>query len=255
MTQPSDFQEFSCKQCLEASVLDFDFSMAFQPIVDIRNGKVFGYEALVRGVNNESAASVLAQVNESNRYRFDQKCRVKAIALASELNLQSILSINFLPNAVYRPELCIRTTLEAAKTYRFPIENILFEFTEGEKIQDSSHVKNIVTHYQSVGFKTATDDFGSGYSGLNLLADFQTDIIKFDMDLIRNIHQDPVRQAIIQHSVNLCDALNIQTLAEGIECQEELAALQKMGVQLIQGYYFAKPGFEHLPEVDLSLIP
>lgn len=255
MTQPSDFQAFSCKQCLEKSILDFDFSMAFQPIVDIRNRCLFGYEALVRGVNNESAASVLGQVNESNRYRFDQKCRVKAITLASQLNLDCILSINFLPNAVYRPELCIRTTLEAAKTHNFPIENILFEFTEGEKIEDSDHVKNVVGHYQDIGFKTATDDFGSGFSGLNLLADFQTDIIKFDMDLIRNIHLDPVRQAIIRHCVSLCLELNIRPLAEGIECKEELAILQKLGVELIQGYYFAEPGFECLPEVDLSLIP
>ena len=78
--------------------------MAFQPIVDLTSRTVFAYEALVRGPGEESAASILALVNDQNRYRFDQACRVRAIELASRLRLHDIpdckLSINFLPNAV-----------------------------------------------------------------------------------------------------------------------------------------------------------
>jgi EAL domain-containing protein (putative c-di-GMP-specific phosphodiesterase class I) len=255
MEKPQDFQDITCKQCLENSTLNFDFTMAFQPIVDINKKSIFGYEALVRGLNNESAYSIISKVNDSNRYRFDQRCRVKAIALAAKLNMTQVLSINFLPNAIYRPELCIRTTLEAAKQHNFPIEHILFEFTENEKVEDNSHIKNIVNHYQDIGFKTAIDDFGSGYSGLNLLADFQTDIVKFDMALIRNIHKDTVRQAIVRNNIRLCHDLNIRPLAEGIEHQDELKALQDMGVELIQGFYLAKPAFESLPSLDFSLIP
>lgn len=73
-------------QCLEAEKLDFDFTMAFQPIVDCQAHTIFGYEALVRGLNNESAYSVIKQVNDENRYNFDQQCRIKAIALAASLN-------------------------------------------------------------------------------------------------------------------------------------------------------------------------
>ena len=161
-----------------------------------------------------------------------------------------MLSINFLPNAVYVPERCIRTTFEAAKQYDFPTERIMFEFTEVEKIDDTEHVKRIVDYYQSLGFKTAVDDFGSGYSGLNLLADFQTDIIKLDMALIRNIDSNKVRQAIIKNCTTMFDELNITTLAEGIETYEEYAWLRDAGIELMQGYYFAKPGFESLPEID-----
>ena len=107
--------------------------MAFQPIVDVKTRQIFAYEALVRGLNNESASAVFSLVNETNRYRFDQTCRVKAVKLASALGMTCNLSINFMPNAVYRPELCIRTTLQAAETYSFPIERIIFEITEGEK--------------------------------------------------------------------------------------------------------------------------
>ncbi|MDE1214789.1 EAL domain-containing protein [Vibrio aestuarianus] len=226
--------------------------MAFQPIVNCRTQAIFGYEALVRGLNNESAYSVISQVNDDNRYVFDQQCRVKAIALASKLGIDSILSINFLPNAIYKPERCIRTTLEAAKRYNFPTEKIMFEFTEVEKIEDSSHVKRMVEYYQTLGFKTATDDFGSGYSGLNLLADFQTDIIKLDMGLVRDIHQDKTRQSIVKHCLAIFSDLNITPLAEGIEKIEEFVWLMEAGVDLMQGYFFAKPGFESLPEVTFA---
>ncbi|MGE4259774.1 EAL domain-containing protein [Shewanella sp.] len=244
----------SCKQCQESSDLGFDFTMAFQPIIQYSSKTIFGYEALVRGLNNESAFSVISQVNDDNRYRFDQLCRVKAIALAAKLNINQMVSINFLPNAVYRPERCIRTTLEAAKEYGFPIAQIMFEFTEVEKVKDNQHIKNIVEYYKSLGFKTAIDDFGSGYSGLNLLADFQTDIAKLDMELIRNIDKDPVRQIVVKNTVAMFRELNITPLAEGIETKGEMCFLRDIGIDLMQGYYFAKPGFESLPEVNFSIL-
>ncbi|HAS3758148.1 TPA: EAL domain-containing protein, partial [Vibrio cholerae] len=102
----------------------------------------------------------------------------------------------------------------------------------------------------SLGFQTAIDDFGSGYSGLNLLADFQTNIVKVDMGLIRNIHADQVRQSIMKNCLKLFSDLNIQPLAEGVESHAEFAWLKAAGVELMQGYYFAKPGFESLPSVN-----
>ncbi|WP_434952914.1 EAL domain-containing protein [Shewanella sp. HL-SH4] len=243
-----------CTNCAKENNLDFDFTMAFQPIIDCSTQSIYGYEALVRGINNESAYAILSQVTADNRYVFDQLCRIKAIALASELNISSMLSINFLPNAIYNPERCIRTTLDAAKKYNFPTENIMFEFTEVEKVEDSKHLKEIVEYYQKLGFKTATDDFGSGYSGLNLLADFQTDIVKLDMALIRNIDKDKVRQSIVTNTLNLLTELNITPLAEGIETKEEYLFLKEAGVKLMQGYLFAQPGFKCLPEVNFDML-
>ena len=148
-------------------------------------------------MENQSAASILAQVNDHNRYRFDQNCRVKAIKLASHLNLDAYLSVNFMPNAVYRPENCIRTTLKAAEKYSFPHNRIIFEVTEGERVQDHSHLTDIFREYKRLGFKTAIDDFGAGYSGLNLLAKFRPDIIKLDIELIKDLDKDEVQQTIV----------------------------------------------------------
>lgn len=245
-------EKVSCSNCADSSELDFDFTMAFQPIINCQSNTIYGYEALVRGLNNESAYSIISQVNDDNRYTFDQLCRIKAIALASKLGINTMLSINFLPNAIYKPERCIRTTLEAAKKYNFPTTNIMFEFTEVEKIEDSSHVERVVSYYQELGFKTATDDFGSGYSGLNLLADFQTDIIKLDMALIRDIDKDTKRQTIVRNCLNMFKELNVMALAEGIETVEEYHWLKSVGIELMQGYLFAKPGFECLPDVNFQ---
>lgn len=253
MKIPQDFRELTCAECAGGAGLDFDFTMAFQPIVDISSREVFAYEALVRGLGNEPAGEVFRNVNDANRYRFDQTCRIKAIELAAELGLPCLLSINFMPNAVYRPELCIRTTLAAATTYGFPIERIIFEVTEGERVTDHEHLRNIIQHYQHRGFLTAIDDFGAGHSGLNLLAEFQPDIVKLDMALIRDIDSNRNRQAITRGIVQFCKELSIRIIAEGVETREELACLEDAGITLFQGFYFARPGFCTLPEVPASI--
>lgn len=235
-----------CKQCRNAEPLNFDFEFAYQPIVDLSRRSVYAHEALVRGPAGESAFSVLSQVNDDNRYRFDQACRVKAVRGASVLGMKEILSINFLPNAVYRPEACIQSTFEAARTYDFPIERIIFEVTEGEKVTDRPHLVHIFEEYRRFGFSTAIDDFGAGYAGLSLLAEYQPHIVKIDMDLVRNIEQNRARQVIVKGIVAMCRDLDITVLAEGIESKPERDCLHALGINLMQGYLFCKPAFKAL---------
>tara|TARA_R110002110_G_scaffold26911_1_gene98378 strand:+ start:327 stop:1133 length:807 start_codon:yes stop_codon:yes gene_type:complete len=239
-----------CKHCRDDKPLDFSFTMAFQPIVDLRSREVFAYEALVRGTDGAGAASVLGQVTDDNRYRFDQDCRARAVELAARLQIPCLLSINFLPNAVYEAATCIRATLAAARRFNFPADRIIFEVTEGEEMSDKNHLQSIFTEYKRQGFLTAIDDFGAGYSGLNLLAEFQPDILKLDMALVRNLHQDPVREAIVKGVLGVCDALNIKVIAEGVEVPEELRRLRDLGVYLFQGYLLARPAFEALPSIS-----
>lgn len=242
-----------CLACKEGKALEFDFSMAFQPIVDVRSGSVFAYEALVRGLDGSGAQGILDRVSERNRYAFDQACRIKAVELAAQLGMPCYLSINFLPNAVYQAATCIRATLEAAKRFNFPTNRIVFEITENEQLVDKQHLKEIMLEYKRQGFKTAIDDFGAGYSGLGFLAEFQPDIIKLDMAIIRNIHQDRVRLAIVEGILSLCRSLGMVAIAEGVESQEEYLQLRSLGVELFQGYWFARPAFEALPSVNWPL--
>lgn len=255
MNDLANFKPVGCKECRNPQALGIPFSMAFQPIVDITDRSIFGYEALVRGANNEPATTVLSQLNEDNRYRFDQSIRVKALDLAKQLDLQGRLSINFFPNAVYKPETCIRATLEAAAELNFPTNRIMFEVTEGEKVLDHGHLKRIFLEYKKHHFITAIDDFGAGYAGLNLLADWQPDIIKLDMALTRNIDKDRVRRSLVFAILAACRELSIRVIAEGIETREECLTLADEGITLFQGYLFARPGFESLPQVPQEVWP
>lgn len=243
-----NFPTLSCKACLEAEGLPFQFSMAFQPIVDTKKKEIYSYEALVRGVNGESALTILKQVTPEVLYRFDQSCRVKAIQLASQLKIQTHLNINFLPNAIYKPETCIRTTFEACREYKFPSEKIIFEVTEQEKIFNKSHLVNIFQEYRKMGFQTAIDDFGEGYSGLSLLSEFQPEFIKIDRSLITHIHKDPIKQKIVKGILQIARDLKIEMEAEGVETKEEFQILSEMGIRYFQGYYFGKPLFEKITE-------
>lgn len=175
--------------------------------------------------------------------------------MAKKLGLQGMLSINFLPNAVYKPETCIRATLEAAKELDFPTDRIMFEVTEGEKVLDNDHLRNIFKEYKKHRFTTAIDDFGAGYAGLNLLADWQPDIIKLDMSLTRNVNDDRVRRSLVFGIISICKELDIKVIAEGIETREECLTLADEGVKLFQGYFFARPGFESLPTIPDDVWP
>lgn len=242
-------QPAGCKQCVDKERGRFDLSFAFQPIVRASARRIVSYEALARGPEGQGFAFLKSQLNSDNLYHFDQSCRVRAIELATKLGLDVDLNINFTPNAVYRPELCIRTTLAAAAEYGFPLERIHFEVTESEEVREKSHLRSIIDAYRKLGFTTAIDDFGAGFSGLNLLAEFQPDYIKIDRVLIENIDSSSVKQAIIEGVLHTCRKLDIDVLAEGVERKEEYLWLRSAGIDLFQGYYFARPGFEQLPKV------
>jgi EAL domain-containing protein (putative c-di-GMP-specific phosphodiesterase class I) len=247
--QPWAADSSKCNDCARPEALGFQFSYAYQPIVDVRKRQIYAHEALVRGAAGEPAPTILSRITDDNRYRFDQACRVKAIKVASELFMQERLSINFLPNAIYKPELCIRTTLQAARKHAFPVERIIFETTEGDAIDDGKRLADILTEYKRTGFLTAIDDFGAGYAGLNLLADFQPDIIKLDMALVRGVDTSRSRQAITRGVLRICFELDISVIAEGVETQAERDFFFDEGVSLMQGYFFSRPAFQSLGKI------
>jgi EAL domain-containing protein (putative c-di-GMP-specific phosphodiesterase class I) len=115
--------------------------------------------------------------------------------------------------------------------------------TEGERVEDGPWLATILREYKRCGFLTAIDDFGAGYAGLTLLADFTPDIIKLDMALVRGVDQNKSRQAIARGMVRVCQELGVRILAEGVETAGERDFFLSEGVTLMQGYLFAKPAF------------
>jgi EAL domain-containing protein (putative c-di-GMP-specific phosphodiesterase class I) len=129
------------------------------------------------------------------------------------------------------------------------VENIVFEVLETESLTDQRNLIQYLRIIQDFGFKTAIDDFGAGYSGLNLLVKYQPNYIKLDRELIGNIHQDCVKQSIVSGIQQICKPLAIEIVAEGVETADEFHWLNDAGISIFQGYYFARPAFEALPDV------
>ena len=232
-----------CKACRIPTPIA-PFSMAFQPVVDIQARRIDAYEALVRSPTGAGAADVLAEITPQTVYAFDQACRVKAIETAARLGVDRQLNINFLPNAVYQPRACIRTTLDAAARTGFRPDRLTFEIVETEAIADTSHLRNIIAEYHRQGFKVALDDFGTGYSGLARLAELKPDIVKLDRALAKDCDIDSVRLTIVASMLRLGREIGIKVVVEGVERIEEVEALESVGARFIQGFYFARPSFE-----------
>jgi EAL domain-containing protein (putative c-di-GMP-specific phosphodiesterase class I) len=228
--------------------LPFEFTMAFQPIIDLASARTTTFEALVRGPGGESAWSVLSQVTDKLMYRFDQACRVKAIEMASALDMQERLSINFLPNAVYEPEACIQATLEVSQRVGWPTDRLVFEFTETERVTDQAHLKHIIDSYRTMGFSTALDDFGNGYANLDLLTQLEPDKLKIDRELVMGCDQDRRRQALLRAVRGLAAEMQLELIAEGVETREEALWLARAGILRQQGFFYARPAVASLGE-------
>jgi EAL domain-containing protein (putative c-di-GMP-specific phosphodiesterase class I) len=226
-----------------------EFTMAFQPIVDLERREVFAHEALVRGTQGESASDILGRIDSSQRFAFHEACRIKAIELAATLRMDSRLSLNVMPNDVAGQKLCFRTAMATARRCGFPVRRLMFEITEGERVEDLPGLAATFQTFKRYGFTSAIDDFGAAYAGFELLAAFQPDVVKVDMSLVRNIHVKPVQFTIVKGFVATCGELGIKVIAEGVEDAAEVAALRNIGVDLFQGYLFARPAIAALPAI------
>ncbi|MBP7868204.1 MAG: diguanylate phosphodiesterase [Acidobacteria bacterium] len=222
-------------------------TFAFQPIVNTATGAIFSYEALIRGKGNESAACVLNKVDPARAPAFHERIRVDAVELAARLGLSTRLNINFLPSSLSTSPTAITSVLEAAERCGLRPDQIVLEILESEIIHDIGGFTAAVNVHRHSGLVFALDDFGAGHAGLNLLADFQPDLVKLDMHLVRGIESRGPRQAIVRGIARTCADLGIEIIAEGVETVAEHAWLRSEGIELFQGMLFAGPAFEELP--------
>jgi blue light- and temperature-responsive anti-repressor len=222
------------------------YSFAFQPIVNAKTRQMFSYEALLRGRNNESVLQVQNSMTSSEFCVLDAESRIGAITLAANLGLSTRLNINISPSIVISSPTTIPSILRAAEQNQILPEQIILEVLESEIIEDFRVFADALQAFRGSGLLFAIDDFGAGYAGLNLLADFQPDMIKLDIHLIRGVHHKGPRQAIIRGLLRTCFELGIDVIAEGVETEGEYRWLRAEGIELFQGYLFARPEFESL---------
>jgi EAL domain-containing protein (putative c-di-GMP-specific phosphodiesterase class I) len=154
--------------------------------------------------------------------------------------------LNFAPLALDLFPDAIEATLAAAARAGIQPSQIILEMTEGAVIADPRGFAGRINRYRARGIRLAIDDFGAGYAGLNLLAEFQPDIVKIDMGLVRDIDGSGPRQAIARGVIQVCRDLGLDVIVEGVESSAELEWFYRRGARLFQGFLIGRPSFETL---------
>ena len=222
--------------------------IAFQPVFDIYTGRVRFYEALVRGPDGEGAESVLSQVPPESSGQFGQMVRIAAVKKAAQFGLAA-MDAGLAINLNFETDLSNSEALDqfALIVSRLGLHNwkIIFELTENTLL-DPIQIAAVVERYSSYGFSTALDDFGSGYSGLIMLAEVPTDFVKLDMKLIQDIDTSPARAKIVAGLVGVLESLGRRIVAEGVETAAELQSVRSLGIRKVQGFLLGEPSVSEL---------
>ena len=120
-------------------------------------------------------------------------------------------------------------------------DRVVLEITERAALDEVKDVQERVARLRALGYRIAVDDLGAGYAGLNSLAELEPDVVKLDMTLVRDVHLSPTKRKLVRSIVALCDDMNIEVVAEGVENTEERDCVVDLGCDLLQGYFFARP--------------
>jgi diguanylate cyclase (GGDEF) domain len=217
----------------------------FQPIISLKDGQIFGVEALSRGpkdtvLENPGVLFDFARVH-GKLWELEFLCRIKALEKASK-GLKNInIFINVDPDIINDDKFTKGFTKEFLNKFGLNPENIVFEITEKNNVSDINSFKKLINHYKEQGYKIAIDDTGSGYSGLKLITDLNPHFIKLDMSLIRDIDKDGVKYALVKTLNEFCLVTNIKVIAEGIETENELNSLIDIGIEYGQGFFLHRP--------------
>ena len=217
----------------------------YQPIIDLTNGSILGYEALSRGPRGsvlESPGFLFETADKYNRlWELELLCRTKALENAYNLPKAKLIFINVNPEVIKDPRYKKGMTKEYIERYGINPTKIIFEITEKTAVSDYKSFRKALDNYISQGYKIALDDTGAGYSGLRLLAETHPQYIKIDMELVRDIDKDIIKQELMKTFCEFAKIANMKLIAEGIETTNELNTLIDIGVAYGQGYLIHKP--------------
>lgn len=216
-----------------------------QPIVDLRNEQALGYEALSRGPNGHllqrpdlmfQAAQQFDQVEE-----LDSLCLKTAIAHYGQLNEDARLFLNFSPASLSMLSQTSGTMLEFLKHHNLSPQHVVLEVSERFPIENLSEFVQQISALKKLGFGIAIDDLGTGYSGLKLWSEIHPDFVKIDRHFIHQIDQDAVKQSFVSSVIHLCEQLDCEIIAEGIETLGEMNLVRSLGIHFAQGFLLGKP--------------
>ncbi|MCA9553192.1 MAG: EAL domain-containing protein [Myxococcales bacterium] len=212
--------------------------MVYQPVVRWSDRSVYGYETLVRSAEPSLPhPGALLDAAERLGRLFELSRRIRDLAVAPLASNDALLLLNLHTRDLLDPEL-----YEASAPMARYADRVILEITERARLEDVGDPRPRVASLRSLGYRIAIDDIGAGYSGLTSFATLAPDLLKIDMSLVRQVHASPIKQRLVSALVNLCNDLAIPLVAEGVEDTAERDALLELGLDLFQGYWFARPG-------------
>ena len=234
---------------LDEAMEDGRIKVYFQPIVDVKTRKTHSIEALARWDSSEygmlppfdfiETLEKTRLIHKLDSYMVEKVCEgyVEAKKHASRKFVP--VSINLSQCDFEIVEDIVDMIDSTVKKYDMPRYLFHLEITESTLTEQKEHLKTVSRRFEELGYQIWMDDFGSGYSSLNVLKDFRFDVIKFDMGFLRgNVVQSKI---ILKHMVDMCKDLGLNTLIEGVETESQFEFIKELGVDYCQGYLFAKP--------------
>ncbi len=220
---------------------------AFQPIVNVKSGKIYAVEALLRNYHEAGGFYSIFNLfdeafHDSMLYQLDLELRALALNKFSQIPLENLQMFYNLDNRImYMPDFTTGNTSNILDNLNFDKKSICFELSERGTLQDPSSITNMITRYKQEGYDIAIDDFGTGIAGLQLLYYAQARFIKLDRFFIQNIQNDAKKRLFCTSIINMAHIMSMKVIAEGVESKKEYLTCKDIGVDLIQGYLIQKP--------------
>ncbi|MDX8388828.1 MAG: bifunctional diguanylate cyclase/phosphodiesterase [Ghiorsea sp.] len=256
-TKPEDHYQdqvlTACKTCkpkrtlpeLELILQNKDIVTLFQPIIDLKNGTIFAFEALSRGPRDSylhMPEPLFDAARENSRLCvLDCLCREKSIQDFSALNLDGKLALNIDPHSLLDPNFETDRTLHMLRDEGIPNHKVILELTEHSRTDCYDELRQAVTRYRDMGFTIALDDLGAGYSNLRLMAELEPEYIKLDKYFISELSKNKKSYEFMKMIVDLASEINCSVIAEGVETLLDLQTVAGLGIDYAQGYFLGRP--------------
>lgn len=234
---------------MERALEQHQFQVYYQPKYDLQTELIAGAEALVRWNNPEKgflSPGAFIPLFEKNgfvskldRYVWEQVCKDLHLWIQSG-NQPVAVSINVSRADMYNPKLK-DILLGLVESYEIPIQYLHLEITESAYTTNPEQIIAVVKQLREIGFIIEMDDFGSGYSSLNMLAEMPVDVLKLDMRFVQNEAKKTAGKGILSFVISMAKWLNLAVVAEGVETDEQIAMLRSMDCNYVQGFYYARP--------------
>jgi len=232
-------------------ISDNSLKTLFQPIVNMEDGSVFGYEALTRteGENPFGGIEGLFQraIQTGCVCPLDTAAFTTALSTAHGLSFpeqQSLLFMNLCPETLMNNGLFLETCDSLVDALDITRDRIVLEITEESMISNYAFFKQSLESYRARGYRIAIDDFGAGYGGLKMLSTIEPDFVKIDRHFISNIDKAIIKFNLVDAIATACHRIGISVVAEGVEREEELSLLRNTGIRYLQGFYLGMPAQE-----------